>query len=273
LIVAISTFGLVRGWYLPPAAPLMTLFLAATTRVGYESVLRLRERRKLRRAFAGYVSPDVMDEIMAGHLNPEPGGTNKFVCVMFSDIRGYTTRAEGLRPQQIIAFLNRYFERVVEIVHSHGGTVVCFMGDGIMVVFGAPKSLDDPCASAFAAAHQLLLNVKQFNATLAPDEAPVEIGIGLHAGEAVVGNVGSATRHDFTAIGDVTNVAARLEGLSKEVGFRLVFSEVIAGKLGVKHEGVPLGAQAIKGHTPVEVYGYDKVRPLGSARTEDEAYV
>ena len=259
-LIAVSTWGLTRGWYLTPTAILTTLILAAAARVLYEATLKLRERRKLQKAFTGYVSPAVMDEILAGQLNPELGGVNKFVCVMFSDIRGYTTRSEGMRPDAVIAFLNRYFEEVVNLIHAHGGTVVSFMGDGIMAVFDAPKPLPNPCAEAFAAARAMLQHVRKFNArSQAAGEAPIEIGIGLHGGEAVVGHVGSALRHDYTVIGDVTNVASRLEGVTKEVGYRLVCSKVVADQLAGSDTVVPLGPQAIRGHSPVEAYGYDKI--------------
>ena len=100
---------------------------------------------------------------------------------------------------------------------------------------------------------------RSFNADArAEGEAPIEIGIGLHAGEAVVGHVGSSTRHDYTAIGDVTNVASRLEGLTKEAGYRLVCSKMVADKLPDPQLVTYLGPMAIKGHTPVEVYGHHK---------------
>jgi len=182
------------------------------------------------------------------------------VCVMFSDIRGYTTRSERMTPEQIIQFLNRYFERVVALVHERGGSVVSFMGDGIMAVFGAPKPLDNPCREAFETARGMLALVAQLNDQLrAEGELPVEIGIGLNAGEAVTGHVGSSTRHDYTAIGDVTNVASRVEGLTKEAGYHVVVTRAVADLLGQETGLVPLGPMAIKGHTPVEVHGYDKV--------------
>jgi adenylate cyclase len=89
-------------------------------------------------------------------------------------------------------------------------------------------------------------------------EAPIAIGIGLHAGEAVLGHVGSSSRHDYTAIGDVTNVASRLESLTKEAGYKVVVSQEVAGRLGTAEGLAFLGPMAIKGHTPVEVYGYDR---------------
>jgi adenylate cyclase len=260
LIAAVSTWFLAAGWYLPAVAPALTAAVALGGRNGYDTLLKLRERRLLRASFGGYVSPSVMEEILAGRLQPHLGGVNQFVCVLFSDIRGYTTRSEGMTPEQIIGFLNRYFERTVALIHEHGGAVVCFMGDGIMAVFGAPKPLENSCREAFDAARAMLAYVAELNVEFRTEGvAPIQIGIGLHAGEAVVGHVGSSTRHDYTAIGDVTNVASRLESLTKEAGYRIVVSHVAAGYIGADKGLVPLGPKEIKGHTPVEVYGYDKI--------------
>lgn len=259
-ILAGSTALLASGRYVPAAAPFAALTLGAVARSARESVLGMRERAKLRRAFSGYVSPGVMDDILAGEIAAELGGVNRYVCTLFSDIRGYTTRSEGMTPQQIVAFLNSYFERVVEIIHAHRGTVMTFMGDGIMAVFGAPRPLDNPCEDAYAAARDLLAYVQDFNAKARADGiAPIDIGVGLHAGDVVVGHVGSSSRHDYTAIGDVINVASRLEGVTKDVGYRLVYSDAVAMMLKKSGDDVPLGPREIKGHTPVEAFGHDRV--------------
>jgi adenylate cyclase len=259
LLGAASTWLLAGGLHLPVVVPALTAVLALGGRNGYDTLLKLKERRRLRASFSGYVSPPVMEEILAGRIQPHLGGVSRFVCVLFSDIRGYTTRSEGMTPEQVIAFLNRYFERTVTLIHERGGAVVSFMGDGIMAVFGAPKDLDNPSREAFEAARSMLEYVAELNTEFrAEGVAPVEIGIGLHAGEAVVGHVGSSARHDYTAIGDVTNVASRLESLTKEAGYRIVVSSVVAGHLGDEHGLVALGPMAIKGHSPVEVYGFQR---------------
>jgi class 3 adenylate cyclase/CHASE2 domain-containing sensor protein len=258
--VALSMGMLIQGWFVPVVAPMLTAAVALGGRNGYDTFTRLRERRRLRASFSGYVSPAIMDEILAGRLRPEIGGGRRDVCVMFSDIRNYTTRSEGMTPEQVIAFLNRYFERVVGLIHERGGSVVSFMGDGIMAVFGAPKPLDNPCREAFEAARAMLQYVGELNGQLAAEgEKSMDIGIGLNLGPAVVGHVGASFRHDYTAIGDVTNVASRVEGLTKETGYHVVVTRAVAESLGTQ-DLVPLGPMAIKGHTPVEVYGYDKVQ-------------
>lgn len=259
LLFTASTGLLIQGWFLPISAPLLATTLALGGRNGYDTLLKLRERRRLRASFSGYVSPPVMEEILAGRIRPGLGGEKKFVCVMFSDIRGYTTRSERMTPEQVIRFLNRYFEQVVALIHERGGGVVSFMGDGILAVFGAPKPLENPSRAAFEAARGMLKYVVELNVQFgAEGEAPMDIGIGLHAGEAVIGHVGSSTRHDYTAIGDVINVASRLESVTKEAGYRVVVSRTVAELLGGPDALTPLGPMAIKGHSPVEAYGYDK---------------
>ena len=258
--VAASTLALAKGVELPVINVMLVSLIAVGGRQLLETALSLRERQRLRRSFGGYVSPPVMREILAGTLNPALGGVKQFACVLFSDIRGYTTRSEHMTPEQTIAFLNGYFDRIVPIIHDHGGTVVSFMGDGIMAVFGVPQPMANPCAAAFAATRAMLENLRQLNADLAAKgEIPLEIGVGLHAGEGVAGHIGAATRHEYSVIGDVTNVASRLEGLTKEVGYHLVCSYAVADLLENRAELVPLGARAIKGHSAVEIFGYDRI--------------
>jgi class 3 adenylate cyclase len=261
LLLTVSSVLLYNCVHLPVAGAALTGLLALATRNGYEAVLKLRERRRLRSVFSGYVSPPVMQQILAGRLHAVLGGEKKFVCVLFSDIRGYTTRSEGMTPEDIVGFLNRYFEETVALIHARGGTVTSFMGDGIMAVFGAPNAMDNPCLAAYEAGCDMLRHVEHFNAQAAGrGEQPLEIGVGLHAGNAVVGHVGSSTRHDYTAIGDVINVASRLEGLTKEAGMRLVCSKTVVEHLPQSAALAHLGPMAIKGHTPIEVYGFAGAR-------------
>lgn len=225
------------------------------------------ERERLRQSFAGYVGPAILDEILSGRLSPETAGEQRYVCVLFSDIRDYTARSEGAKPTETLAFLNRYFDGVVRIVHRHGGTVICFLGDGLMVAFGAPQPLANPCESAWRAARDMLEHLAQTNRRLRGEgHEPIEIGIGLHAGVAVVGHIGSRQRHEYAAIGDVTNVAARLEKETKDAGFRIVLSEEVASRIDSRSDLVRLGPMTLKGHTPVEAHGCDPIR--APARSE-----
>jgi adenylate cyclase len=244
---------LAAGWYFPFAG----FAVAALVPGAVHFAERLAERRRLRASFKGYVSPAVMDEILSGRIQPGGAGVRRFVCVLFADIRGYTTRAQQMRPEEVIRFLNRYFERVVALIHARGGTVVSFMGDGIMAVFGTPKALDNPCRAAFATAEDMLAFVAELNAALAAEgAAPIDVGIGLNCGEALCGHVGSPERHEYSAIGDVTNVASRLQSLTKEHGCRVLLSAAVAEFLQ-RPDLKPLGALAVRGRAPVDAFGYD----------------
>jgi class 3 adenylate cyclase/CHASE2 domain-containing sensor protein len=258
-LVAGSTLALFNGLLIPVASFGACVVLALGGRIAFEGLLQARERQALKQAFGGYVSPSIMEEILAGRLGSGLGGARHNLCVLFADIRNFTTRSETLPPEGVISLLNRYFEEVTAVIHQHGGTIDKFLGDGVMAFFGAPKDLGNPSVPAFAAARELLAKVDTLNQVLAAEGlTPIEIGIGLHSGEAVVGHIGSTARHEYTAIGDTVNVASRLEGVTKEVGFPLVCSRAVADAIGGDGaDGLrALGARPIKGHQPVEVFGW-----------------
>jgi adenylate cyclase len=260
-VLAASTWLLGRGTYLPPGAIVITLLVTVGARIVREAGLQLRERRRLRRAFGPYVSPDILRDLLKSDPPPGLGGTRARLCVLFADIRGFTERCERMAPEAAIGLLNRYFTAVTASIHEAGGTLDKFIGDGLMAFFGAPQALANPCDAAVRAARDMLGRVEELNRALSGEgEAPIAIGIGLHVGDAVVGNVGSASRHNYTAIGDTVNVASRLEGLTKDVGFPLVCSADVVESLTGRAVFTRLGARAIKGHHPVEVYGW---RPVG----------
>ena len=206
-----------------------------------------------------------MEEIVEGRLDAGLGGERRKICVMFSDIRGFTARSETMTPEQVIDFLNRYFERMANAIHDQQGTVDKFIGDGIMAFFSAPKTLEDPCFLAFTAAQNMLEGLEELNAELEIDGlSPIRIGIGLHLGDAVVGHVGSETRHEYTAIGDVVNVSSRIEGLTKDSGYQLFCSEPVVLEIGDRAHFDELGLRDIKGHTPVKVFGWPRKESQGS---------
>jgi len=144
-----------------------------------------------------------------------------------------------------------------EVVHKHHGTVDKFIGDGLMAFFGAPEPLERPERNAFDAAQEMIERLAEVNAELAAQgEEPLKIGIGLHSGEIVVGHIGSPERHNYTAIGDVVNVASRLEGLSKTVGHVIVCSKAVAQALGFPSTLSSLGEKPVAGHSPEQIYGW-----------------
>ena len=250
---------LLGGIWLPPAVALLTGFAACSGRAALDGWRNLRDKRKLTRTFGGYVSPLVMRELIEGGPAAVGDGRKLVVCVLFSDIRGFTTLSEHMPAEAVVALLNRYFSRMTQAVHRHEGTVDKFIGDGLMAFFGAPNQLEAPAANAFAAARDMLASLDQLNAELmAEGRAPLAIGVGLHCGEAVIGHIGSAERHAYTAIGDTVNTASRLESLCKDLGYPVLCSQTVADELASR-EGLaldPLGPQGLKGHSPIAVFGW-----------------
>jgi adenylate cyclase len=247
---------LTRGLELPAAGLALVAAMTAAVRLGLETAEEIRVRRRLRHTFAGYVSPAVLAELEAGKLEGM-ASERRFVCVMFLDIRGFTTRSETSPPEVVTTVLNALFEVATEVIHRHGGTVKEFMGDGVLAFFGAPQELDDPEQASFAAAQDILAALPGINTKLEQSgQAPLAIGIGMASGDAVVGHIGAAARHTYGAVGDCVNLASRLEGLSKDVGYPLVLSGELRAQLGVNERIVSLGMSVIKGHSAVEVFGW-----------------
>jgi adenylate cyclase len=155
------------------------------------------------------------------------GGVRSEATVMFSDLRGFTSFSETLEPERVIESLNRYLTEMSEAILNHGGTLVAYMGDGIMAVFGAPLKQDDHADRALEAAREMLDRMEGFNAWLREQDLidGFKMGIGLNSGPVMSGNVGSERRLEYTALGDTTNTAARLEGMTKGTPHQLFISD------------------------------------------------
>ena len=264
-LLAVAAIGLVwlcsllllSGVWLPPATALLTGVAACAGRIAVDGWRNLRDKRRLTRTFGGYVSPLVMREIIAGGPAAVGEGRKLHVCVLFSDIRAFTTLSEHMPAEAVVALLNRFFARMTQVVHQHEGTVDKFIGDGLMAFFGAPNLLAAPATNAFAAARGMLASLEQLNTELAAEgRPPLAIGIGLHCGEAVIGHIGSAERHAYTAIGDTVNTASRLESLCKDLGYPVLCSQAVADALGGQARLQPLGPQPLKGRSPMAVFGW-----------------
>ncbi len=180
--------GLGHGYYLPPLASAGAGLAAFVGRTAWGAIVQAREQRWLHQAFSGHVSPAILREILGGRLASNLAGRRVPICLLFSDIRGFTTLSEAMPPEAVIALLNRYFTRMAEVVHARGGTVDKYMGDGLMAFFGAPEPLENPSLNAFRAAQDMLDALLSLNQELTTEGRPLlAIGIGLHHGEAAVG--------------------------------------------------------------------------------------
>jgi adenylate cyclase len=185
------------------------------------------ERANTRDAFARFVPESVVDQVLQDADGVRLGGVRGEATVMFSDLRGFTSFAETLQPEMVIDALNRYLTAMSEAILDHGGTLVAYMGDGIMAVFGAPLHQDDHADRALAAARDMLARLEGFNGWLREQHLHdgFKMGIGLNTGPVMSGNVGSERRLEYTALGDTTNTAARLEGMTKGTPYQLYIAD------------------------------------------------
>jgi len=230
VMVAVSAYLLFHSyWLLPVAALQLGLLISYLGVLGLRLTGEERERTRLRQIFGRYVSDEVVEKLLATGKQPNLGGEAVTVTILFSDIRNFTPMSESLAPQDVVELLNNYFSRACEPILEQGGTVDKFIGDAIMAVFGSPVPHPDHARRAITAALAMAERASDFQAWIArrfPDRdwQDFHIGIGLHTGEVVVGNVGSPKRFEFTAIGDTVNTASRLESLTKELGWTIVAS-------------------------------------------------
>lgn len=184
---------------------------------------------------------------------------------MFSDIRGFTGLSESLSPEEVTSLLTRYFDRMVGSVHRFNGTMDKFMGDGMMVLFGAPRGLANPCESAVRCGFDMVEQLRKLNEEFATEGLPpVAIGIGINYGKVVVGNIGSTERHNYSAIGDAVNVASRIEGLTKRLGTPIVMTDQVKTQLSGEFEMIDFGEQALRGHSAMQLWGVKTVGPSRS---------
>jgi adenylate cyclase len=185
------------------------------------------EREQTRDAFARFVPESVVDQVLADADGVRLGGVRGEATVMFSDLRGFTSFSETLEPERVIESLNKYLTEMSEAILDHGGTLVAYMGDGIMAVFGAPLKQEDHADRALEAARDMLGRMDGFNGWLREQglHDGFKMGIGLNSGAVMSGNVGSERRLEYTALGDTTNTAARLEGMTKGTPHQLYISD------------------------------------------------
>lgn len=261
LSVALSSLALFHDLDWPAAQVLLAGLMLLLLQASYQAVWSTIDKRRLSKAFSGRVSPAVLQAIQQGDLQQIQSSQRRHLAVLFSDIRGFTSRCEGSQPEAIVSLLNRYFALMTAIVHQHGGTIDKFIGDGLMAFFGAPNDLDSPELAAVQAALAMREKLNSLNQVLQQEGlASLSIGIGLHSGPAVVGQLGSEQRHEYTAIGDTVNTCARIEGLCKNLHQDLLCSEALIENLPADYADIlgyefsALGSQELKGRGPVNLY-------------------
>jgi len=217
--------------------------VAAQTAVTVETVRaheRLAREEVARANYSRFMPEYVVKQLLENPDSFRLGGANQTITVLFADIRGFTAFSENEKPERVVSLLNDYFSAMTEIIFDHGGTLDKYIGDGLMALFGAPTTTPADAVNAVMAAVAMQRRIVTLNEELTTKGfSPVDVGMGLHTGEATIGYIGSEQRSEYTAIGDTVNLAARLESNSK--GGQILISSECAQAAGdifplIKHE-------------------------------------
>jgi adenylate cyclase len=214
----------------------------------------LREKEMIKRAFTRYVAREVVDEILKNPENISLTGERREVTVLFCDVRGFTPMSERMSPEDVVLLLNDFYTLMIETTFKHDGTLDKFLGDAVMAVFGAPIAHPDHSARAIRTALAMQEGIGGLNGRRAQQgKEPISVGIGVSAGEAVAGTVGTEDRMEYTVIGDSVNLAARLESNAKP--HQILISHRTYERVRDLVDARPLGRIRVKGkEEEVEVY-------------------
>jgi adenylate cyclase len=255
-----------RGTVITFTYPLGALAIAAIGTLGAHYVLTTLERQRTRDTFARFVPEEVVNQVLArADEGLRLGGTRVVGTCMFTDLRDSTKFAESLPPETVVDVINRYLGELSESILGHGGTLMSYLGDGFMAVFGAPLEQPDHADRALSAAREILDDrLPRFNSWFREQGYGNElrIGIGLNSGPFLAGNVGSETRLEYTAMGDTINTASRLEATTKTEDFYVLLAEATRDALiEPANDLVEVGEVDIRGRTgTLKIWSFEEAR-------------
>lgn len=236
--------------------PFFSLVITYITIIVLYYLTEERSRKRVTSLFGKYVSPIVIDNLLKDPRKINLGGEQRTITIFFSDIRGFTPLSEKMKPQELVHLLNEYLTEMTSIIIENEGLVDKFMGDAIMAFWGAPLDQSDHAKKACSSSLEMSKKLKDLQKKWKSEGIPsFEIGIGLNSGEAIVGNMGSINRFDYTAMGDNVNLASRLEGLNKYYGTTILITEHTQNIISDSFESRKLDAVQVKGkEKPILIY-------------------
>ncbi|NEJ72184.1 CHASE2 domain-containing protein [Rhizobium phaseoli] len=244
--------------FVSPLGPTVAYISVVFGQAAFDYAEERRNKRQIIRAFAQYISPDLVKRLSNDPSQLKLGGERRTLSVLFSDVRGFTTIAETLKddPEQLTGLINRLLTPLSEVVMDHGGTIDKYMGDCIMAFWNAPLDDPDHALHAVRAALAMQMAISRLNNQLEREAATrggkphdLRMGVGINTGECIVGNMGSTRRFDYSCLGDSVNLASRLEGASKNYGVALLLGEETARLVADTYTVVELDRIIVKGRT------------------------
>ncbi len=231
-----------------------------------------REKKLQRKLFQRYLPSHVVDKLMEMGDAEFFKGERRELCILFSDIRGFTTWSKDQPPQEVVGRLNEYFEAMTQVVQHHGGVVDKFLGDGLLAFFGIVKNDESPSLSGGKAALEMQDVLESLNAAWAlKGEHLFKIGVGMHTGPVMVGNIGSQSKSEFTVIGDPVNVASRLESMTKQLGCPILVTEAFYDDVKSSMVFEDQGEVAVRGHSTMHAYALVSLAPAAPAEGKGNA--
>ncbi|GAB6059802.1 CHASE2 domain-containing protein [Desulfonatronum parangueonense] len=271
IVLAVAAYHL--GWWMPLLVQEAGVAAAALLGLLYNYSTEGRQRRFIKNAFQQYLSPQVIEQLIANPEKLRLGGERKILSIFFSDLQGFTTISEKLDPEELTALLNDYLSAMTDIIQEEGGTVDKYEGDAIIAFWNAPLDVPDHALRAVRAA----LRAQARLAELRPEFRQrtghdLFMRIGINTGPAVVGNMGSHNRFDYSMLGDAVNLAARLEGVNKQFGTYTMISQATRDAVGGAFSMRELGRVTVVGRTePVTVYEplHSKFAETNASRLQD----
>jgi adenylate cyclase len=214
----------------------------------YRFILEGRNKEKIKNAMGKYISENVMENVVKNIDEVKLGGKRANVTVLFADIRGFTSMSEKLTAEEVSKILNEYFARIEPIITKYNGVINKFIGDAVMAIFGEPVQDKNHAINAVKCAYEMLLEVQKLQSKWLDEGKPkIEIGVGINTGEAFVGNIGTENRLEYTVIGDMVNVASRIESFNKVYKTSFLISESTYEKVRHLADVIKISEVSIRG--------------------------